>query len=149
MKKLIKLILEDYTQNLASNKKNVNDLLNSGWIKIDLEDGEYIENVLHLTNDDGLNFIKNNLGKIQISAFNKGKIGKMGNKLLILSGILNKSFNGDAGTVVGVDGVRYYNPKNVLQNGMYNELIVVPKKINKIIDISELKGDVVANNHKI
>jgi len=142
-----KILLEDYYSNKATKRKDPIELKKNGWVKIPLKSGRPVKNVLHVTNKKGLDYIKNNLGKIQISTFNKGKIGKMGDILLVLNGVANKSFDGDAGTVVDSEGVRWYKPDNVATQGMYNEIILVPKEIVDVIDISDLKDFVEASDY--
>ncbi len=138
------LVCEDYQDNKANRKKNSDELVRDGWVKINPNGGDIIQKTLHVTDDNGLRFIKNNLNKIQLSTFTKGKIGGIGSQLLIIKGLLNQSFSGDAGTVVDEENIRWYKPENITKSGVYNELVVVP---HEIIDVIKVEGDVTASDY--
>ena len=60
----------------------------------------------------------------------------------MFDGFVNKVFIGDAATVVGEDGLRWYKPENIKPEADYDELVAIPMKIVKIFDVTDW-GDVI------
>lgn len=141
--KLLDIVLEVYQELKAKNKKDPEQLKSDGWIKIPKNEGRLMTNILHVTDEKGAEDIKEHLNDWQLSAFTKGKIGKVGNRVVVFNGIANKVFIGDGGTVVGTDGHRWYNPSNVTPDADYNEVVAIPNEIVKIYDVTDA-GDVIS-----
>lgn len=140
--KLWNLIIEAYKDLKASEKKDPEQLKKNGWIRIPKNEGRLMSNLLHVTDEKGVEGIKDHLNDWQLSSFTRGKIGKVGNRVVVFNGIANKVFIGDAGSVVGSDGFRWYHPDNVTPGAMYNEVVAIPNEIVKIYDVSEA-GDII------
>lgn len=140
--KLYGIFLEAYKDLKADKKKDPEKLEERGWIQIPKESEKTINNVIHITDQEGVDGLIDHLGEWQISSLNGGKIGKVGDRAVVFNGSLNKTFIGDGGTVVGDDGNRWYNPKNVKPEAEYDELIVIPQEVVAVYDISNM-GDVV------
>ena len=140
--KLWGIILEAYEELKSDKPKDPESLKRAGWIKIPKKDGRLINNVIHVTDQKGVDGLKEHLKDWQISSINGGKIGKIGDRVVVFNGFLNKTFIGDGHTVVGDDGFRWYKPELVKPEADYNELIVVPFEIVKVYDVSKM-GDVI------
>ena len=135
--KLWNIILEAYKDLKADKTKDPEQLEKNGWVQIPKNEGKLMSNLLHITDEDGANEVKEHLNEWQISSFTKGKIGKVGNRVVVFNGLANKVFIGDAGSVVGDDGHRWYHPGNVNPTADYNEVVAIPHKIVKIYDVTE------------
>lgn len=144
--RLLDIIREVYSDFKASKKKDPEQLKLDGWIQIPKNEGKLMTNMLHITDEKGVDGIKNNLNDWQISAFTKGKIGKVGNRVIVFNGIANKVFIGDGGTVVGDDGFRWYHPKNVTATADYNEVVAIPNQIVVVYDITNSDNVIHSND---
>lgn len=143
--KLLNLFIEAYKDLKANKKKDPKQLKKDGWIKIPKNEGRLMFNLLHVTDETGAEDIKYHLNDWQLSSFTKGKIGKVGNRVVVFNGIANKIFIGDAGTVVGDDGFRWYHPDNITAGAAYNEVVAIPNEIVKIYDVTN-SGDIISAN---
>lgn len=143
--KLIGVLLEIYKELKADNKRDPQWLELNGWTKIPKNEGTLMTNLLHVTDEKGVEDVKQHLNDWQLSSFTKGKIGKVGDYVIVFNGLANKVFIGDAGTVVGEDGFRWFKPENVTPTADYNEVVAIPHEIVKIFNVSNL-GDVVYAN---
>jgi len=143
--KLWDIVLEAYKDLKANKKKSLKQLKKDGWIRIPKNEGRFMLNLLHVTDEKGAEDIKQHLNDWQLSAFTKGTIGKVGNRVVVFNGMANKIFIGDGGTVVGEDGFRWYHPDNVTPSADYNEVVAIPTEIVKIYDVTEA-GDVINAN---
>jgi len=135
--KLIDIVLEAYKDLKAENKKDPDTLRKNGWLPISKKEGKLMSNIIHVTDEKGVEGIKEHLNDWQLSSLVKGKIGKVGNRVVVFDGFVNKVFIGDAGSVVGTDGQRWYNPKNIKPEADYDELVAIPLKIVKIFDVTD------------
>lgn len=144
--KLLDVIFEAYKDLKADKKKDPDKLKENGWVKIPKNEGRLMTNLLHVCDENGAKNVKKHLNNWQLSAFTRGKIGKVGNKVVVFRGLVNKIFIGDAGTVVGSDGFRWYNPKNITPTADYNEVVAIPLEIIKIIDVSDAGDFINAND---
>jgi hypothetical protein len=129
----------------SDKKKHPDHLKNNGWIQIPKNEGRLMTNILHVTDEKGAEEIKSHLNDWQLSSFTKGKIGKVGNRVVVFNGIANKIFIGDGGTVIGEDGYRWYHPKNVTPTADYNEVVAIPNEIVMVYDVSNC-DDIIQSN---
>jgi len=143
--KLWDVILEAYNDLKADNKKDPEQLTKAGWVQIPKDEGKLMSNLLHVTDEKGTEEVKEHLNDWQLSSFTRGKIGKVGNRVVVFNGLANKVFIGDAGSVVGDDGFRWYNPEKITPDADYNEVVAIPHKIVKIFDVTDA-GDVIQAN---
>jgi len=140
--KLLDILIEAYKDLKADKPKDPETLVKGGWIKIPKDSGQYIFKAIHVTDEEGVEGLIEHLGEWQISSIKGGKIGKVGNRVVVFDGWMNKKFIGDGHTVVGDDGFRYYKPELVKPEADYNELIVIPDKILRVYDVTNA-GDVI------
>ena len=143
--KLLDIMLEAYEDLKADKKKDPEHLKQDGWIQIPKDEGKPMTNLIHVTDEKGAKDVTEHLNEWQLSSFNRGKIGKVGNRVVVFNGLANKVFIGDAGTVVGDDGFRWYHPDNVTPTADYNEVVAIPNEIVKIYDVTNA-GDVIHAN---
>jgi hypothetical protein len=135
--KLWDIVLEAYKDLKADKKKDPESLRQAGWVIIPKEIGRQMVNILHVTDEKGAEDVKEHLNEWQLSSFVKGKIGKVGNRVVVFNGLVNKVFIGDAGTVVCDDGFRWYHPGNIQPDADYDELVAIPNKIVAVIDTTD------------
>ena len=143
--KLLDIMLEAYEDLKADKKKDPEHLKQAASIQIPKDEGKPMTNLIHVTDEKGAKDVKEHLNEWQLSSFNRGKIGKVGNRVVVFNGLANKVFIGDAGTVVGDDGFRWYHPDNVTPTADYNEVVAIPNEIVKIYDVTNA-GDVIHAN---
>lgn len=144
--KLCDIIIEAYKDLKASKKKDPEGLKQAGWIQIPKDEGKIMKNLIHITDENGAVDIEKHLNDWQLSSFTKGKIGKVGNRAVVFNGVANKVFIGDAATVVGDDGFRWYKPENVKPEADYNEVVAIPKEIVKVYDLTNADDVIYAND---
>lgn len=140
--KLLDILIEAYQDLKADKKKDPESLKANGWIQIPKDEGLLMKNIIHVTDEKGAEDVKDHLKDWQLSYLVQGKIGKVGNRVVVFHGLVNKAFIGDAGSVVGDDGFRWFHPDNVKPEADYDELVAIPHKIVKIFDADDW-GDVV------